>query len=161
MSVSDLRKLEEVLLGDPDLEQHLVNFEPGQLILRSGESNDNVFLILQGQGDLEILEAETDMSVLKVGSFGRGDFLGLASFWNQEPNVADARAVDDVQCLVLDRDQFLQLSQEYPEFNQAIQNVFISNLSHRYRRGITLNRQIATLSRRLEKEGKDLKKAIS
>jgi two-component system NtrC family sensor kinase len=160
MSVSNLRKLEEVLLGDPDLEQHLVNFEPGQLILRSGESNDYIFLILLGRGDLEMVEAETDMSVLKVGSFGRGDFLGLASFWNQEPNVADARAVGDVQCLVLDREQFSQLSQDYPEFNQAIQNVFISNLSHRYRRGITLNRQIATLSRRLEKEGKELKQAI-
>ena len=160
MSISDLHKLEEVLLGDPDLEQHLVNFEPGQLILRNGESNDRVFVILLGQGDLEILETEESMSVLKVGSFGRGDFLGLASFWNQEPNVADARAVGDVQCLVLDRDQFSQLSQDYPEFNQAIQNVFISNLSRRYRRGITLNRQIATLSRRLEKEGKDLKQAI-
>ncbi len=160
MSFSDLRKLEEILLSDPDLEQHLVNFDSGQLILQNGENNDSVFVILQGQGDLEIVEQQSEGSVLKVGSFGRGDFLGLSSFWNQQPNVADARASTYVQCLLLDREQFSTLSQEHPEFNQAIQNIFISNLSHRYRRGITLNRQIATLSRQLEKEGKDLKKAI-
>lgn len=161
MSISDLRNLEEVLLGDPDLEQHLVDFEPGELILRNGDINDSVYVILQGQGNLEIVEIEEDQSVLKVGSFGRGDFLGLASFWNQQPNVADSRALTEVQCLVLDRDQFSKLNQDYPEFSQAIQNVFISNLSHRYRRGITLNRQIATLSRRLENEGKQLKRAIN
>lgn len=161
MSESDLEKMESMLLQDPDLEQHILNFQAGQLILRSGEVNNGIHLILKGHGNLEMVESETESSVLKVGSFGRGDFLGLASFWNQQPNVADSRALTEVQCLVLDRARFHQLSQQKTDFNQAIQNLFISNLSHRYRRGITLNRQVATLSRRLEKESNELKIAIN
>lgn len=161
MSESDLEKMESLLLEDPDLEQHILDFKAGQLILRSGEVNQGIYLILKGHGNLEMFVSETEASVLKVGSFGRGDFLGLASYWNQEPNVADSRALTDVQCLVLDRFRFQQLSQQKAHFNQAIQNLFISNLSHRYRRGITLNRQVATLSRRLEKESDELKRAIN
>ena len=160
MSESDLEKMEAMLLEDPDLEQHILNFKAGQLILRSGEVNHGIYLILKGHGNLEMQESETEALSLKVGSFGRGDFLGLASFWNQQPNVADSRALTEVQCLVLDRNRFHQLSRQKVDFNQAIQNLFISNLSHRYRRGITLNRQVATLSRRLEKESKELRIAI-
>lgn len=152
--------MEAMLLEDPDLEQHILDFKSGQLILRSGEVNHGIYLILKGHGNLEMVESTTESSVIKVGSFGRGDFLGLASFWNQQPNVADSRALTQVQCLVLDRARFRQLSQQKADFNQAIQNLFISNLSHRYRRGITLNRKVAALSRRLEKESNELKVAI-
>lgn len=161
MSESDLEKMEAMLLEDPDLEQHILSFKAGQLILRSGDVNHSIYLILKGHGNLEMQETGTGGLSLMVGSFGRGDFLGLASFWNQQPNVADSRALSEVQCLVLDRNRFHQLSRQKVDFNQAIQNLFISNLSHRYRRGITLNRQVATLSRRLEKESKELRIAIN
>ena len=153
-----LQAVRSIMERLPELAERELSFDAGAIILRHKELTDRIFIVLDGRGILERPADEEDER-LHIGDFGPGDFLGLTSFWNREPTLADTRATEPVLCLALDRPLFDRLNAEDAAFSRLMLDLFLHNLSERWRRGVVLNEQVAELSRSLEHESGELRHA--
>ena len=153
------KRLEALIAKLQDLDKSTVSFEAGQMVLEEGEQNPAVLVILEGQ--VAMLKRGDRGSVMEVDHFGPGDLLGLTSFWTKEPSFLASKALSKVVCLRLEAHDMEELVHRDPGFGRTIHQLFISNLSNRYRRMIGLNVRVAELSDALREEHKQLKDAIS
>jgi len=156
----DLAAVRSLMDRLPELAGRELCFAAGEIILRHKELTDRIFIVLEGGGVLERPEEAVERPLV-IGEFGPGDFLGLTSFWNRETTLADTRATASVRCLALDRPLFDRLNDGDPVFSGLMRDLFLHNLSERYRRGIALSERIADLGRSLERESRDLRKAYA
>ncbi|MFU8848415.1 MAG: sensor histidine kinase [Opitutales bacterium] len=152
-------RLEALVAKLRDLNKSTVSFEAEQMLLEEGELNTFVYVILEGE--VAMLKRGERGMVMEVDHFGPGDLLGLTSFWTQEPSFLASRALSRVRCLRIEAKDMEQLVHRDPGFGRTIHQLFISNLSNRYRRMIGLNVRVAELSEALKAEHKQLKAAMS
>jgi CRP-like cAMP-binding protein len=89
-------------------------FEPGTAIMVQGETGNAAFLILNGLVDVSTEEAGP------IGEAGPGALLGEVAMIGGSPYSITARAVDAVSTARIDRDLFLRVAQEFPEFGAAV-----------------------------------------
>ena len=79
-------------------------FKPGQVIIREGETGDLFYVILEGQAEIIIRDADgADVVLHKAGP---GDFFGELSMLTNEPRSARVRAAENLTTLALERDEF-------------------------------------------------------
>lgn len=141
------------------LRKSTVSFAPQEDILEENQDNNQIHIILEGE--VELLKMDTfHQKHIHVDQFGPGSFLGLTSFWDERPSILCSRAVSNVTCLILTREEFNAISEEDSAFSRTLQKLFISNLSDRYRRMVNLNTKIATLTSALENERNQLRQVI-
>lgn len=142
----------------PALKEAILQLPAGQVILREGQANHHLYILLEG----EVLLYKTSEAgrALEVDRFGPGAFLGLTSFWSQQPSFAESRTATPVRCLSLSREAFDRHVSDDPDFSRTLQHLFIDNLSDRYRRMVSLNMRIALLGQELETERNHLRQAI-
>lgn len=152
-------RLETLIAKLRDLNKRTVEFEAGHLVLEEGEQNNYVFVILEGE--VSMLKRGDRGTVMEVDHFGPGDLLGLTSFWTQQPSFLASKALCRVVCLRLESKDMEQLVHRDPSFGRTIHQLFISNLSNRYRRMIGLNVRVAELSDALQEEHTQLKAAMA
>lgn len=88
-------------------------FERGEPLLKQGFNGAPAYLILSGAADIH-----SDGKL--VGQAGPGALLGEVSMIGQLPCTISATATSVVTAARLSRAVFLRLSQEYPEFGQAV-----------------------------------------
>lgn len=98
------------------------NFEPGGLMLKQGYRGQAAFLILSGRCDIL-----TDASG-KIGSAGPGAMLGEVAMIGDLPNAISARASEALTAARIDRDLFMRVAREYPEFGNAVFNALARKL---------------------------------
>ncbi|TVP78954.1 MAG: hypothetical protein EA353_07435 [Puniceicoccaceae bacterium] len=151
-------RLEALVAKLRDLNKSTVRFEAGHMVLEEGEQNSFVFVILEGE--VAMLKRGDRGLVMEVDHFGPGDLLGLTSFWTREPSFLASKALTPVVCLRLEVQDMEQLVHSDPSFGRTIHQLFISNLSNRYRRMIGLNVRVAELSDALQAEHQQLKAAM-
>ena len=153
------KRLEALIAKLRDLDKSTVSFEAGQIVLEEGEQNPAVLVILEGQ--VAMLKRGDQGAVMEVDHFGQGDLLGLTSFWTKEPSFLASKALSKVVCLRLEARDMEELVHRDPGFGRTIHQLFISNLSNRYRRMVGLNVRVAELSDALREEHRQLKSAIA
>jgi CRP-like cAMP-binding protein len=90
------------------------NFESGDIVIKQGLKGGAAFLILSGRCDLV---AET---AGKIGSAGPGAMLGEIAMIGDGPYAITARASEYVATARIDRDLFMRIAREYPEFGSAV-----------------------------------------
>ncbi|MCE2835814.1 MAG: Crp/Fnr family transcriptional regulator [Cyanobacteriota bacterium] len=89
----------------------VLDFEPGTVIFRSGESGDCMFGLLEGQVELSWNDSEGKELI------NAGDVFGAGALVTQEHRrFGDARAVTACRLLVMNREKFLFAVQESPMF---------------------------------------------
>jgi CRP-like cAMP-binding protein len=98
------------------------NFAAGEFIIRQGNKGTAAFLILNGEARL----ASTDAGPL--GSAGPGDLLGEIGMIGERPYSVTATAVDAVSTARIDRDLFMRVAREFPEFSTAVFGVLSRRL---------------------------------
>jgi CRP-like cAMP-binding protein len=90
------------------------SFEPGSVLMAQGQAGQSAYLILSGQ--VEITTAEAG----HMGEAGPGALLGEVAMIGGSPYSITATAVDAVSTARIDRDLFLRVAQEFPEFGTAV-----------------------------------------
>lgn len=85
----------------------------GKTLTREGESGWEFFVVVDGQ-------ATARRGGRKVGTIGRGSFLGEMSLLDQGPRTATVTADSDMQLLVLSSRSFSQLIDEVPSVGRRI-----------------------------------------
>jgi CRP-like cAMP-binding protein len=90
------------------------SFAPGSTLVRQGETGTAAFLILSGV--VEISSSEAGL----MGEAGPGALLGEVAMIGGSPYSITATAADAVSSARIDRDLFLRVAQEFPEFGTAV-----------------------------------------
>lgn len=98
------------------------NFSAGEFIIRQGNKGTAAFLILSGEARLSTTDAGP------LGSAGEGAFLGEVAMIGERPYSVTATAVDTVATARIDRELFMRVAREFPEFGTAVFDVLARKL---------------------------------
>ncbi len=98
------------------------NFAAGEPILRQGNKGAAAFLILSG--DVRLSSEESG----PLGTAGPGALLGEVAMIGDRPYSINAVAVEDVQAARVDRELFMRVAREFPEFGTAVFGVLARKL---------------------------------
>ncbi|MGJ8654670.1 MAG: ATP-binding protein [Opitutaceae bacterium] len=153
-------KIGNLMARFKDLQADTVSFAVDETILVEGTSNAYVYVIVSGTVNMLKQSKETAHN-MQIDSFGPGDLIGLTSFWTKQASFLESKAQTAVTCLRFNAEDFRNLVNTDPILREAIHQLFISNLSGRYRRMISLNVKVAELSEKLENEHQQLKQAMA
>ena len=89
-------------------------FEPGQNLIGEGQGGSAAYLILSG---LVTLSSKRDG---EIGQAGPGALLGEVAMIGGNPYSITATAGEPVATARIDRELFLRVAQEFPEFGAAV-----------------------------------------
>ena len=123
MGIRELHAIASVLTVD--------QLEPGNVIIKEGEENSSIYLIVKGQ--VTIYEGyETDHQKEKI-TLGAGAFLGELSLFTRMPPNATCVAASQVEAYVLRHHQFQEIMKVYPQIGINLCRFFTMKLrQHAY-----------------------------
>jgi len=98
------------------------SFEPGQTLMVQGEPGKTAYLILNGLVEVSTAEAGV------LGEAGPGAFLGEVAMIGANPCSITATARETVSTARIDRELFLRVAREFPEFGTAVLRVLARKL---------------------------------
>ena len=105
--------------------------EPGSLIIREGDIDDYMLLVIQGKVD--IVKTDKRRSVQPMTSVGPGVTLGEMSMIDGEPRFATCIAVEPTTFAVLSRDAMVRIILEEPSLGSKVLIKLVTLLSQRLR----------------------------
>ena len=97
-------------------------FSAGEFIIRQGNKGTAAFLILSGEARLSSTEEGP------MGSAGEGALLGEVAMIGDRPYSVTATAVETVSTARIDRELFMRVAREFPEFGTSVFNVLARRL---------------------------------
>ena len=100
------------------------NFAPGSALLLQGRIGQAAYLILSGA--VEISTSESGL----MGVAGPGALLGEVAMIGASAYSVTARAAGKVATARIDRDLFMRVAQEFPEFGAAVFRKLARKLDH-------------------------------
>jgi CRP-like cAMP-binding protein len=100
------------------------SFEPGSTLVAQGTPATAAYLILNGEVQVSTGEGGT------LGGAGPGALLGEVAMIGGSPYSITARALDQVSTARIDRDLFLRVAQEFPEFGTAVMRALSRKIEH-------------------------------
>lgn len=112
-------------------------FSDEEIIFREGEHGSQMFIILKGK--VKIVKREFSASNYVVTIFEIGDFFGEMAVVRGEKRTATARALGEVECLILDIADFKMLIMYNPNFSMKL----IHKLCDRAEESLVINDSIA------------------
>lgn len=146
--------------ADPDWAARVRRVSAGEFLMREGELNESLYVILEGTVEL-LKEVEPGEPALAVDRLGEGYLLGLISVTTREPTLSASRALTDVEYLVIERAELEALGRRHPRFKELLDPLIISNLAERYRRLVGSNIEVHRLAFALRAERNQLADAIA
>lgn len=106
--------------------------DPGQMIIREGDIDDYMLLIIQGTVD--IVKTDSHGKPQRMTTVGPGATLGEMSMIDGEPRFANCIALEPTIFAVLSRDSMVQIILEEPSLGSKILIKLVTLLSQRLRR---------------------------
>jgi uncharacterized membrane protein len=97
-----------VLAGQVELKK----FAPRQRIYKIGEAGGRAYIVVEGK--VRITTIDDDHQEVIVDEPANGEFFGFASMLDETPHQTDAVAVDEVDCIEVDRNDITVLLQRKP-----------------------------------------------
>ena len=102
------------------------SFNPGDLIVEEGHTGNGLYLILSGNVEaVKSLGTDRQQVVNKLGS---GEFFGEMALLGEWPRTASVRAVDNVECLGIDRWVFLAQLERQPQVGIKMLHILAQKL---------------------------------
>ena len=120
--------------------------EPGNMIIREGDVDDYMLLIIQGKVD--IVKTDKRGVIQAMTSVGPGMTLGEMSMIDGEPRFATCIAAEPTVLAVLDRENLARIIVEQPMLGAKILMEFVLMLSQRLR--ATSSRLVGVLDERIQ-----------
>lgn len=141
-SASLAARLRHLAETEPSLAAHIADHRPGDVLLREGEPNNALFILLAGELALYKTTAGAAEPTL-ISTHGPGDLLGVNSIATREPAFTTARVLTLLRCLRLDTATLAALPDAHPEFHELLQKLIAANLAVRYRAAVRLQLHLA------------------
>jgi len=95
------------------------SYKPGDYLFQQGDDDGRAFYILEGNAAL-ICQKE-DQEIM-IREYGKNRFLGGIAILGKNRRIFSLRAMDPMICLVLKREKFKRILEQFPELTlQAIQ----------------------------------------
>jgi CRP-like cAMP-binding protein len=116
-------ELEAVDLGDVEELFRIgraVTFEPGQVIFEGGDEADSVFVVLEG-------EAQVDVGG-RFHRLGRGDLFGEMGVLAPDRRLAPVRAVEPVRALRVPAGEFRSFLRRHPDLAFSVLRTLVLRL---------------------------------
>jgi CRP-like cAMP-binding protein len=95
----------------------LLEYGPGQPVVRQGESGDTFYLVARGELAVKVRNGSGDVEVARLG---RGAFFGEMSLLTGEPRTATVVAVVESTLLAVDREAFSRVFAHNPAAAQEL-----------------------------------------
>ena len=105
--------------------------ESGQMIIREGDIDDYMLLIIQGR--VEIVKTDSHGQLQPMTTVGLGATLGEMSMIDGEPRFATCMALEPTTFAVLSRDSMVQIILEEPGLGGKVLVKLVTLLSQRLR----------------------------
>ncbi len=118
------------------------SFQVGESLIRAGESSDEMFVIIEGNVEVQIRE-EGGLH-RRVDVLAAGMTAGEMAFLDGSPRSADVVAMDKVECLVITRTWFTALADALPHLKIKLLQALMKEISSRLRQA---NIEIGALHR--------------
>ena len=101
-------------------------FAPGELIVEEGRTGNGLYAIISG--NVEAIKAlGTDQERI-VNRLGSGEVFGEMALLGEWPRTATVRAIDEVECLGIDRWVFLTQLERHPHVGIKLLQVLAQRL---------------------------------
>jgi len=110
---------------------HIYRAEAGQMMIREGDVDDCMLLIIQGKVD--IVKTASHGHLQPMTSVGPGATLGEMSMIDGEPRFATCMALEPTTFAVLSRDSMVQIILEEPGLGAKVLVKLVTLLSQRLR----------------------------
>ena len=92
-------------------------YQPGQFIMRQGDTGVGAFIIRSGKVDII---QERDGKEIKLATLGPGDVVGEMALLDEFPRSASARAVEPTTALGIQRWHFRGILESHPQLALAL-----------------------------------------
>jgi signal transduction histidine kinase len=143
----------------PELKERLMVLNEGDLLFSQGDPLEHMYLILEG--NITLTRTQPDESEVKLITLGPGSFAGLIAFTTGEPTLTSGRISQNGQALKMRPQQFEQYLNDHPRLKHPLQQLMLNNMIRRYKSNLRLQTRTHLLSKELNKERNDLKKAYA
>jgi len=101
-------------------------FSPGELIVEEGRTGNGMYAIISG--NVEAVKALGTEQERVVNRLGTGEVFGEMALLGEWPRTASVRAVDEVECLGIDRWVFLTQLERHPQVGIRLLQVLAQKL---------------------------------
>lgn len=104
----------------------LRHFAAGEKLVTQGKGGIGLFVVLSGKA--EAIHTRADGTDAVVNTFGPTDFFGELAMLNDEPRTASVVALEDTECLILVRWDFLGKLKRDPKMAGVISEELVKRL---------------------------------
>lgn len=104
-------------------------YRPGTTLFQQGDSGDEMYVVRDGR--VSILVTTTDGEAVEVASFGRGDFFGEMSIFDNSPRSATCTVTEVTRLLSLRGADFRALIEDHPDTALAIMRAMFDTTTAR------------------------------
>ncbi len=101
-------------------------FGPGELIVEEGRTGNGMYAIISG--NVEAVKALGTDQERVLNRLGTGEVFGEMALLGEWPRTASVRAVDEVECLGIDRWVFLTQLERHPQVGIRLLQVLAQKL---------------------------------
>ena len=102
------------------------SFGPGELIVEEGRTGNGMYAIISGSVEaVKSLGTDQERTVNRLGA---GEVFGEMALLGEWPRTASVRAVDEVECLGIDRWVFLTQLERHPQVGIRLLQVLAQKL---------------------------------
>ncbi len=119
-------KLDKQTLTETARRVRRCTFRPGQYIVFEDEQPPGLFFVLRGRVRLSCTAPDGREQVLAM--VGPGENFNTVSIFDGQPNLATARAMSPVECLLIVRQDLFALLQAHPDLALAMLSIMASQL---------------------------------
>ena len=102
------------------------SFGPGELIVEEGRTGNGMYAIISG--NVEAVKALGTEQERTVNRLGTGEVFGEMALLGEWPRTASVRAVDEVECLGIDRWVFLTQLERHPQVGIKLLQILAQKL---------------------------------
>lgn len=115
------------------IEQQLIprEFQAGEYLMRQGEIGDGLFLITNGQVEINVTDQDGETHI--IAASGKGEILGEMALITEEPRTANVVATGNVLAKFLPVKSFDQIAIEYPVISRVLTQLLGERLGMRGR----------------------------
>ncbi len=107
--------------------QKVVTFGAGQELFRQGETGGELYFVQKGKVELTVFNKDSGESAV-VATISEKAVLGTMSFMEGEPRSATAKALTDVECIIVTQVQREKMLAEIPTWFKILVKDLSGNL---------------------------------
>lgn len=101
------------------------SFKAGDFLFRQGDDDGCAYYTLQGE--VELLRKEDDGEEM-LRRYPETSFFGSLSLMGPMPRLFSLRAATDLNCLVLTREKFTKITEQFPEITPKIISIIVTRV---------------------------------